>query len=71
MRITSKSYLQINETFKLSRSGLKIWAYTRRGKYLGRVEINSAGLAAYTGKKGQKRLGNMRWETFFERLMSD
>jgi hypothetical protein len=32
------------------------------------VEINHAGLAAYTGKKGRKRLGDMRWERFFERL---
>lgn len=45
-----------------------MWAYTKRNRYLGRVEINAAGLAAYTGKKGGLKLGNMRWETFFERL---
>lgn len=43
-------------------------AYTKRGKYLGRVEINRAGLAAFTGKKGGKRLGNMSWESLFHRL---
>jgi hypothetical protein len=61
-------YLRINEVIELGRSGIVVWAYTRRGKFLGRVEINHAGLAAYTGKKGTKRLGDMRWERFFERL---
>jgi hypothetical protein len=61
-------YLKINEVIELGRPGLVVWAYTRRGRFLGRVEINHAGLAAYTGKKGTKRLGDMRWEEFFERL---
>jgi hypothetical protein len=67
----SKGYLQIHETIELTQRGLTVWAYTKRGKYLGRVEINNAGLAASTGKKGTKRLGNMSWETFFERLRAD
>jgi len=61
-------YLRINEEIELGRSGLVVWAYTKRGRFLGRVEINHAGLAAYTGKKGTKRLGDMRWETLFKRL---
>jgi hypothetical protein len=43
-------------------------AYNKQGKYVGRVEINHAGLAAFTGIKGKKRLGNMSWERLFERL---
>ena len=61
-------YLKINEIIELGRRGLLVWAYTRRGRFLGRVEISHAGLAAYTGRKGRKRLGDMRWEKFFERL---
>jgi len=64
----SRGYLRIHETVELTLSGLTVWAYTKRGKYLGRVEINRAGLAAYTGKKGGIRLGNMNWERLFERL---
>jgi len=45
-----------------------VWAYSKSGKYLGRVEINQAGLAAYTGRRGTRRLGNMSWERLFERL---
>jgi hypothetical protein len=48
------------------------WSYraasNKQGKYVGRVEINHAGLAAFTGIKGNKRLGNMSWERLFERL---
>ena len=42
-------YLKIKEEIELSQAGLIIWAYGKNGKYLGRVEINRAGLAAYTG----------------------
>lgn len=61
-------YLQMKEEVPLGIRGLVVWAYSKRGKYLGRVEINRAGLAAYTGRKGQNCLGNMSWERFFERL---
>lgn len=71
MKARSSGYLRIHETVELTLRGLTVWAYTRRGKYLGRVEVNRAGLAAYTGRKGTKRLGNMRWETLFERLNQD
>jgi hypothetical protein len=68
MATKSKGYLQVHETVELTLRGLTVWAYSKRGKFLGRVEINRAGLAASTGKKGTKRLGNMSWETLFERL---
>jgi hypothetical protein len=71
MRTKSKSYLQLYETVELTLRGLTVWGYTRRGKLLGRVEINQAGLAAFTGRKGNKKLGNMSWETFFNRLSED
>ena len=61
----------MHETVEITQRGLTVWPYTKRGKYLGRVEINNAGLAASTGKKGIKRLGNMSWETFFERPLAD
>ena len=62
------AYFKLNEVVTLNNPGFTVWAYSKRGKYLGRVEINRAGLAAYTGRKGQKRLGNMSWERFFKRL---
>ncbi len=63
-----RGYLRLYEEVALTRTGPTIWAYNGRGKYLGRVEINRAGLAAYTGRKGKKLLGNMRWERLFTRL---
>ena len=65
MPTNSKSYLTLHEEVKLSLRGLTVMAYTRRNRYLGRVEINAAGLSAHTGRKGGLKLGNMRWETFF------
>ncbi|HXW17008.1 MAG TPA: hypothetical protein VEJ39_01815 [Candidatus Acidoferrales bacterium] len=61
-------YLKLHEEVKLDKVGLTVWAYSKRGKYVGRVEINHAGLAAFTGPRGKKRLGNLSWETLFERL---
>jgi hypothetical protein len=63
-----RGYLKMNETIELGLPGITVWAYGQRHKYLGRVEINAAGLAAYTGKKGNKKLGNMSWAHFFDRL---
>lgn len=71
MASKSRGCLKIRETVELTQRGLTVWAYTKPGKYLGRVEINNAGLAASTGKKGNEKLGNMSWETFFERLRAD
>lgn len=61
-------YLKLHEEVTLNLRGLTVWAYRRSGKHLGRVEINRAGLAAFTGRKGNRRLGNMSWERLFERL---
>jgi hypothetical protein len=60
--------LRLHEVVTLAKAGLTVWAYNNRGKYVGRVEINHAALAAYIGSTGKKRLGNMSWEKFFERL---
>jgi hypothetical protein len=68
MATKSRGYLKLHEKVELTLRGLTVRAYTKRGKYLGRVEINRAGLAAFTGKKGGKRLGNMSWESLFHRL---
>jgi hypothetical protein len=67
MAVKTRGYMSVNQIVELRRPGLTVWAY-RRNKYLGRVEINQAGLAAFTGKKGGKRLGNMSWASLFDRL---
>jgi hypothetical protein len=71
MATKSKSYLRLHEEVKLSLRGLTVMAYTKRNRYLGRVEINAAGLSAHTGRKGGLKLGNMSWEKFFERLQEE
>jgi hypothetical protein len=68
MAAKSRGYLYINETVELTLRGITVWAYTKRGKFLGRVELNRAGLEVKVGKKANKSLGNMSWETLFERL---
>ena len=64
----SQGYLKIHETVELTLRGITVWAYTKRGKLLGRVEVNRAGLAVATGKKGNKQLGNLSWEKLIEVL---
>lgn len=71
MATKREGYLVIHEEIELTQRGLTVRAYTKRGKFLGRVDINHAGLKAYVGKKANKVLGNMRWEKFFERLDKD
>lgn len=68
MATKSKSYLWINEGIELTRRGFSVYAYTRRNKYLGRVEVSQAGIAVHTGRKGGKQLLDQSWATFFEEL---
>lgn len=68
MAAKSRGYLHLNETVELMLRGITVWAYTKRGRFLGRVELNRAGLEVKVGKKANKSLGNMSWETLFERL---
>jgi hypothetical protein len=46
----------------LDKVGLTVWAYNKQGKYVGRVEINHATLAAFTG------IGKNPWHLLGERL---
>jgi len=62
------SYMLYDETIELGKRGLKLWAYGKTGKYVCRVEINAAGIAVYTGKKGGKRLADVNWENLVKRL---
>jgi len=62
------AYLRLHQVVTLDQVGLTVWGYNKRGRHIGRVEINRAGLAAFVGATGKKCLGNMSWERFFERL---
>jgi len=56
------------EEIPLKKVGLSIRAYGKKKNYVGRVEINHAGLAAFTGPKGNKCIANLSWERLFARL---
>jgi hypothetical protein len=71
MATKSRGYLRVHETVEMTLRGLTVWAYTKRGKFLGRVEVNRAGLQVNVGKKANRVLGNMSWEQLFERLDKD
>ena len=49
-------YMKLHEEVTLDKVGLTVWAYNKQGKYVGRVEINHAGLAAFTGLKSRNAL---------------
>jgi hypothetical protein len=51
-------FLQLEE-IPLNKVGLSIRAYGKKKNYVGRVEINHAGLAAFTGPKGKKCTANL------------
>ena len=45
-----------------------LWCYGKTKKFVCRVELNSAGIAVYTGSKGRKRVANKTWEGFVKQL---
>jgi hypothetical protein len=40
-----------------------VWAYDQEGDFVGRIEINRAGIEPFVGGKGTTSLGNLIWET--------
>jgi hypothetical protein len=62
-------FLQLKE-IPLNKGGLSIRAYGKKKNYVGRVEINHAGLAAFTGSKGNKCIANLSWEKLFSTLLN-
>ena len=48
--------------------GLEVWAYDKNDNFVGRLEINRAGLEAFVGPNGRKSIGDLSWESVFERL---
>ena len=63
-----RSYLKYSAEVELGIKPVFVWGYGRSGRFVCRVEINSAGMAVYTGRKGTRRLGNMSWEGLVKRL---
>ncbi len=52
-----------NEPVELALRGPAACACIKRDRFLGRVEINQAGLAAFAGRKGSKKFGTMSWDS--------
>jgi hypothetical protein len=59
-------FLQLEE-IPLNKFGLSIRAYGKKKNYVGRVEVNHAGLAAFTGPKGKKCIANLSWRKYSPR----
>lgn len=65
------SFLQYTAISELGVKPAKVWGYDKKGKFVCRLEINGAGIAVYTGTKGQKRVGDLSWERLVQRLQAD
>ncbi len=61
------SYLEAR-WLELGKRPLIIRGYSKSGDFVCRLEINSAGVAIYSGERGGKQLGNHSWEGLVERL---
>ena len=53
---------QFKSPVGLGTAPIVVWGYGRSGKFVCRVEVNSAGLAVYAGTKGKKKLADASWE---------
>lgn len=62
------SYLNYDEDITLGKRGLKIWAYGRTQEFVCRLQINAAGVAVYSGAKGNKCIANVNWEQLVGKL---
>jgi hypothetical protein len=65
------SYLAVRPTIELSKKPIIVWGYDPAGKFVCRLEINSAGIAVYAGEKGGKKLRNVTWERLVQDLSDE
>ncbi len=63
-----RSYLKYAAEIELGIKPLIVWGYGKTGRFVCKVEMNSEGIAVYSGKKGTNLLGNMSWEGLVRRL---
>lgn len=70
-----KNYRKRTGTFRMRdevdlgvKVGLEVRAFNKNGDFVGRLEINRAGLEPFIGTRGTTSLGNLSWEDVFERL---
>jgi hypothetical protein len=61
------SYLSAGD-IHLTKKPIKVWGYSQSDKFVCRLEINSAGLAIYSGKTGGKTLCDWNWEKLVKKL---
>jgi hypothetical protein len=50
-------YFKVREIELAKKVGLKVWIYGKKGDFVGRLEINRAGLEAFVGPRGRKSIG--------------
>ncbi len=62
------SYVRYGAQVELKRTPLKIWGYDTAGNFVCRLEISGAGLAVYTGTKGEQSAADLTWEELVKRL---
>jgi hypothetical protein len=68
-RQKSTSYLKHSGTVPLGKGpAVKVWGYDPSEDFVCRLEINSAGIAVYSGEKGGKKLCDHSWRGLVKRL---
>lgn len=66
--VKRSSYMKYEEYIELGVKPVRLWAYSKTGKFVCRVELNSAGVAIFSGVTGKKRLADVSWEGFIKQL---
>lgn len=61
------SYLSVDD-LSLDVRPIVVWGYDKKEKFVCRLEINAAGIAIFTGKKGRKKLCDSSWERLVRKL---
>lgn len=61
------SYLSLDE-LPLKKRPIVVWGYGRDKRFVCRLHINAAGVAAYSGSAGNKLLCDLSWERLVKKL---
>jgi hypothetical protein len=68
MKIKKRSATLQIQNIHLGNGAITVKGCDQLGKFVCRLEINAAGLRAYSGKYGRKKLGDWYWHGLVQQL---
>jgi hypothetical protein len=60
--------MRYDATTEIGRTPVTVWGYNKKGRFVCRIQLNSAGIEVKAGRFGNRNIADVTWEKLIERL---